>query len=254
MEYLTKEFCDLSNFMDIIHYTHTIENGVALFDAEESRHIGKVLRLQTGDNITFFDGKGNLYSGVLDTIDPKRFVSAGKIRLEKIQVPPPIDVILPLLHNKSRIEWMVEKCTEIGVQSIYLTSMDHSEKSNVSLDRLQKIVLSAAKQSHHYFLPSLYHIKSIQESLNKLNKPFTQIVYGAQASHLSVEDIPMTSEPTAFILVVGPEGDFSKSEYTFFDSIKATGLNLGTARLRSETAALVLLDRIHMIFDKKVCP
>lgn len=216
--------------------------------AEESVHVIKVLRKKVGDILFLTDGNGNLYEGIilgahikecsimLQSCTPNYGKSTCNLH---IAVAP--------TKNMDRFEWFLEKATEIGIQEITPLICEHSERTVIRTDRLQKIILSAAKQSLKTYLPVLHEpVKFDKFMLNKWT--CTKFVaYVEEKQDVLLKNI-YTKGQNALILI-GPEGDFSKNEIELAKTNEYGIVSLGNARLRTETAAVVACHTINLIND-----
>lgn len=209
------------------------ESGTHVMSTEESKHIIRVLRMNAGDMIGILDGKGNQYSCEITDPNPKKCTVTIK---EKQYFPAPkssIHIAVGPTKQMDRLEWFLEKATEIGITEVTLFTSDNSERIKLNEDRLQKKLISAMKQSKRYHLPKLNTIISFQELL--ANHPSGLIAHCYEgikdgiAKHHADLDGP---------ILIGPEGDFSESEVKLALDQGYKPITLGNNRLRTETAAL----------------
>jgi len=232
--------------MEHLFYAPDI-NADATLTEDESLHCARVLRRKEGDTITVTDGKGFLYSVVLLESHPRhcRFSVT-----EKKQCDPSwkfyLHIVVAPTKNMDRMEWLVEKATEIGVNDISFVCCHYSERREVKLQRLYKIAVSAMKQSGQTMLPRIHEITGFND--------FITIPFNGQKMIGHCEDgekkalLKDCYQPSQNVLImIGPEGDFSREEIT--DAIAAgfTPVSLGAHRLRTETAALVACHSFHLI-------
>ncbi len=206
-------------------------------NAEESRHIVKVLRKRAGDRIQFTDGRGNMAEAVLEDTS-KQLCKARIIEVKFIPEP------LPRLHlgiaptkNHDRLEWCIEKCTEIGLSSIVPLICDYSERPALKVDRLHKIIQSAIKQSQQFHLPILHELQSFSNFVHEHKSTGAKYIAWCGDAHKSlVSELLPASETT---ILIGPEGDFSEAEIQQAWNNGYKSLSLGHNRLRTETAAIM---------------
>ena len=190
---------------------------------EEARHAVRVLRMGEGDEIFLMDGRGSFHRAVITT-------AANHHCLYRIEESLPQE---PLWHGRlhlavaptkmnERMEWMVEKAVEIGVDEITFIHTDNSERHDIKLDRLRRIVLSAVKQSRKAWVPE------------------------GRRAHL--DDVLRKEGPHEgeTLVMVGPEGDFSREEVEEALGAGAVPVSLGGSRLRTETAGLVAAHIMHL--------
>lgn len=207
------------------------------FDKEESKHIVKVLRKKEGDNIYITNGLGNLF------ISEIVFASEKKCEVKIIDIntfePTPYYIHIAVAPTKmnDRMEWFIEKATEIGIHEITPILCEHSERKVYKIDRAEKIIQSALKQSNQYFLP-------------KINEPvpfsnFVKTAFDGQKFIAHCEETAKRSFKneiklnSKILILIGPEGDFSTKEINLAIENKFVPVTLGNTRLRTETAALV---------------
>ena len=208
-----------------------------VFDNEESRHIIKVLRKKEGDILHVTNGLGFLFATKI-TIASDSKCTVKIVSFVKQDVPRYFLhlAVAPTKMNE-RFEWFLEKATEIGLQEITPIICDHSERKVVKIDRFQKILESAMKQSLHYYLP-------------KLNEPvaFVDFIKAKKAGQLFIAHCEQTDKKSLknelkanqdVTILIGPEGDFSVKEIQQAIDSNFIPVSLGTTRLRTETAAIV---------------
>ena len=224
-----------------IFYTPDIENQSSYYDLseEESKHCTRVLRLKAGAEITLIDGKGGVFLGkIVDSSSKKRtrvdilsFVRDPKQRNYNLHM-----VVAPT-KSLDRYEWFLEKATEIGIDEITPIVCDHSERTMMKVDRLNKIVIAAMKQSQQSFLPIVNEPIKIKDffELNVEGKKF--IAHCADNEKKQLKHSLKENEDA--VILIGPEGDFSDTEIEAALSLGYIPVTLGNTRLRTETAALV---------------
>ena len=261
--------------------------GFCTLDVEESRHAVRVLRLHEGDNINVTDGRGKLYrctivdaneKGCGLTPQPPLLGGEGeKVKLHLAVAPT---------KNPSRMEWLVEKAVEIGVGEITLLQCDHSERTFLKTDRLEKLAVSAMKQSLHTVLPTINppvrlrewllkeytpsHLRGTPPNLGgELERMGTLPNFGGEQRRTEGDgegclkfiahceaDKPRTPLAAAMqpgrdaVVLIGPEGDFSAEEIALALDRGFQPVSLGPSRLRTETAALYAVTAFNLINDK----
>ena len=147
--------------------------------------------------------------------------------------------------NMDRIEWFVEKAVEIGITEISFVLTKNSERKNLRLDRLEKIAISAMKQSHKYYLPTINPLIDISEFVNIVKEDVTLI---ANQTEGKLNYISSMVPPTKSVcILIGPEGDFTAEEVDKTQSMGFTPISLGPHRLRTETAAVYACTEANMI-------
>jgi 16S rRNA (uracil1498-N3)-methyltransferase len=201
---------------------------------EESRHCCRVLRLKENDYLELLDGKGHTFTCLIEVADPKRCKI--KIRSVEEEEAPNYDMHLAIAPTKNidRMEWFVEKATEIGVTEITFLSCSNSERTKLNTDRLERMVVAAMKQSKRTYLPKLNPLQSFK-SFVKL-WPNGLIAYCGEADKLPLEQV---FTPRNCPILIGPEGDFTSIEVQGAQENGYKVITLGKNRLRTETAAMV---------------
>lgn len=225
----------------IVFYSSAIDGDLAVLDGEEARHAIQVLRHKPGDQIRFTDGKGTWYDGILESAGKKecllRIVHRDQLPTRRayrvhIAIAPP--------KNMDRLEWFLEKGAEIGLDEITPVWCRHSARTTLRPDRLEKILLSAMKQSLQPFLPKLNPPVPLHSFLGGLAVSQAQRFIGYLDSRsVSAHLFDACNPGKDTVVLIGPEGDFSPEEVT--ESLRAgfQTITLGPSRLRTETAALV---------------
>ncbi len=218
-----------------------------IFDKEESRHINKVLRKQEGAILNLTNGKGSFFKVKLLQSSPKRCI-ATVLEVSK-QEPLPYSLHLAVAPTKlnDRYEWFLEKATEIGVTEITPIICDHSERKIIKLERFEKKIQSAMKQSLKAYLPKINNATSLSNFLEmqQNNSNHKLIAHCEETDKKSLKKVLVPNSDT--IILIGPEGDFSNNEIK--QSIKSgfTPVTLGNSRLRTETAAIVACHSVAFI-------
>jgi 16S rRNA (uracil1498-N3)-methyltransferase len=212
---------------------------------EESQHCARVLRLKNGDAITVTDGKGFLYKAILTETHPKHC----RIGItEKLKSQPlwnvDIHIAISPTKNMDRMEWFVEKATEIGINRITCLCCRYSERREVKLQRLNKIAVSAMKQSQKTTFPEINGIVDFREFVTHRAEDCKMIGYCSGGKKNLIKDIYKPGRSA--VILIGPEGDFSPEEITAAISAGFHPVSLGESRLRTETAALVACHTIHV--------
>lgn len=203
----------------------------------EAHHALHVIRLKNNNPFLVSNGKGII--SLCKVVDAKRnelvyIVDEIIDSAEKNTFTNSLAVAS--LNDSDRMEWLVEKAIELGVNKIYFFYSDHSSKKKIRLDRLQKIAISALKQSRKLYLPPI----SILEFDDLLKLNYTNRLY-ATAINSPKQHIFEITNKTNNLVVLGPEGDFSNNEISMFTEHKFNPCNLGSERLRTETAAIYAL-------------
>jgi len=222
-----------------LFYTPDIEpNHPQYFlNEEESKHCIRVLRLNVGDEVQLIDGRGGLYAAQIKDAHPKRTI------LQITSVTTGFNKRNHYLHiaiaptkNIERLEWFLEKATEIGIDEISLIICQRSERKEAKVDRLNKIITSAIKQSLKAYHPVLNEPVPLNQLLSK---PFDGQKYIAHCDTGKKVSLRDAIAPNGkYLILIGPEGDFSPKEIDDALQYGFKAITLGESRLRTETAAL----------------
>ncbi|MDR2835231.1 MAG: 16S rRNA (uracil(1498)-N(3))-methyltransferase [Bacteroidales bacterium] len=206
---------------------------------EESKHCSKVLRLKIGDIIHITDGKGNLFQTEIQKISAKQtFIKIIETIPNFGKIPYSLHIAIAPTKNIERIEWFVEKATEIGINEITPLICDNSERKIIKIDRLNKIIESAMKQSYKTFHPKINETINFQNFMR--NIPNSDQKFIAYCENVDKKYLGNIIKKTASVLIlIGPEGDFSEKEIEIANQNKFSIVSLGNSRLRTETAAMV---------------
>ena len=212
---------------------------------EEAGHCIRVLRLAECDEILLTDGKGSFFKAAISRAHPKH--CEVKI-LEQWKQPAlwnfNLHIVAPT-KNMDRIEWFAEKATEIGIDAITCLNCRFSERKEIKVARLEKILVSAMKQSQKATLPEL---NGMTDFRTFVSRPFDGRKFIAHCEEGVKPLLKQTYHPGENVLVlIGPEGDFSPEEISFALQQGFEPVSLGESRLRTETAALVACHTIHVL-------
>ncbi|MGM9831636.1 MAG: 16S rRNA (uracil(1498)-N(3))-methyltransferase [Paludibacteraceae bacterium] len=205
---------------------------------EESQHCVRVLRYTRGDEILLTDGKGNTYTARITNPHPKH-CEFEVLTQEKQQKAHDfyLHIAIAPTKNIERMEWMVEKCTEIGVDEITPLLCRFSERKQIRTDRLEKIVLSAAKQSLTPYLPRLNELTDYDTFVRQATEETKFIAHCYKEEKRDLKD--EIKRGKSVLVLIGPEGDFSEQEVEEALALGFVPVSLGNSRLRTETAGVV---------------
>jgi 16S rRNA (uracil1498-N3)-methyltransferase len=229
-----------------LFYTPDLQDDTYRLSEEESKHCVRVLRLTEGETLFLVDGKGLFCEAVIINAHPKACIlnvidkknNYGKRDFQLIIGVSPT-------KNIDRYEWFLEKATEIGIDGIIPLISRYSERKEIKPERLEKVMVSAIKQSIKAYLPVLNPILTFKETIKR---PFTGLKFIAHCNEgekVLLRDA-VEKGKDVFILI-GPEGDFSNEEVESAIKEGFVPISLGDARLRTETAALVACHTVNLI-------
>ena len=205
------------------------------FDKTESRHIVRVLRKKLGDQLFITNGKGILFTSEITIADDKNCL-VNIISVDEKSKPRNYHLHIAMAPTKNidRFEWFLEKATEIGIDEITPLLCERSERKNIKSERLEKIIESAMKQSLKFHLPILNPLISFSDFIKK---DFESNLFIAHCEKSDRKPLKPTLQPKQnAIILIGPEGDFSKSEIEKAIQHKFTPITLGESRLRTENS------------------
>lgn len=229
-----------------LFYTPDLQGLTYRLNNEESKHCIKVLRLKEGDLVHLIDGKGSLFEAkitdanhkacVLQIISETREYGKRDFRI--------IIAIAPT-KNMDRFEWFLEKAIEIGVDEVIPIICQHSERKEIKLERLEKVVVAAMKQSYKAYMPVLSEAIPFKMLLNRTFNGEKCIAHCEEGERkLFKYQITPKSE---VLILIGPEGDFSKEEINLAVDAGFVPVSLGDSRLRTETAGVVACHTVHLV-------
>jgi len=218
----------------------------SFFDKEESQHIAKVLRMREGQLLEITNGFGDWFEVELTQAHEKK-CAFEIINHQKVESPKNgLHLVVAPTKMNERLEWFLEKATEIGVQQISLALCDRSERKNVNIQRLTKILVTAMKQSKQYYLPQINDLLPLKEIVKSAQESQKFIAHCEEDfSKNQLKDLLKSQQKT--IILIGPEGDFSPKEIEFAKNLDFQSCALGHTRLRTETAALVACHTFVMV-------
>ena len=233
-----------------VFYLPDAQIGTVSFPEDESKHIVRVLRMREGDCFCVTDGKGNMYDAELIDAHPKRatVILSNQRRGYDVRDFRVSIAIAPTKLNE-RTEWFFEKATEIGIDEVKLFSSYHSERRTVNLERFKKIVVSAMKQSVKSKMPQLDEMVSFDKLVRQDFAGQKFIAWIDEDVNEQLCDLYKKGENA--LVLIGPEGDFSKEEVALAKDNGFIPVSLGDARLRTETAAVVACHTIQLINQMK---
>ena len=217
-----------------------------IFGREESKHLAKVIRKVPGDIIYVTNGKGLEWKGVLSFVSPQKTIAS----LKAFKKHPPkkyqIHLAIAPTKNNNRMEWLIEKLTELGVSSITPLLCDHSERKIIKKERLEKITISGLKQSQQFYLPKVNEMVSFKNFVIASKKQETYIAHCEESPKENLDAISFKG--TSQTIMIGPEGDFSHREIKEAVMAGIKAVSIGAQRFRTETAGLFAC---HTIFLKQ---
>lgn len=215
----------------------------------ESGHCVRVLRKRPGDEIEVVDGRGNLFRCQLVSDSPKGAAVQITARepLPKVWTPEITVAVAPTKHA-DRMEWLVEKLVELGIDRFVPLRCERSERKELKRERIEKIAVSAMKQSLKAVLPRIDETTSLRDFLSEMKRSHAQRFVGYCDAETPRILLPKAYVPGSdAVILIGPEGDFSPSEITSCLDAGFQAVTMGDNRLRTETAALMGVATVHTL-------
>jgi 16S rRNA (uracil1498-N3)-methyltransferase len=216
------------------------------FDKIESRHVVRVLRKKVGDKIFITNGLGQLFtSEILLADDKKCLVKIVSLETQKNDRNYYLHIAIAPTKLNDRFEWFLEKATEIGIDEITPIICEHSERKEIKIERMGKIMLSAAKQSLKFHFPKLNEPITFNTFMQT---NFSGQLFIAHCEETSKKSLKSELKPSLKTTVlIGPEGDFSSKEIQQSLDNNFIPVSLGKSRLRTETAGLVAVHSVAFV-------
>ncbi len=229
-----------------IFYTSEIAGNTYTLDETESKHCIRVLRLDVGDEITLVDGRGGFFTAEITYPNPKRcevkvIKTELNFGLRKFQV----HIAIAPTKNIERIEWFLEKATEIGINRVTPLLCRFSERKEIKPERLEKVMVSAMKQSLKAYLPQLDPLTKFNDFISQ---PFDGQKFIAHCDEQHRDLLKKMVVPNQnYLILIGPEGDFSSEEIELAIKAGFHPVSLGDSRLRTETAGVVACHTFNLL-------
>jgi 16S rRNA (uracil1498-N3)-methyltransferase len=228
-----------------LFYQPGIREGHLFLSPDESRHCAKVLRKKEGDSIAVTDGKGIFYDVQLTSCktDKCDFLILRETPEEKKQHR--IHLAISPTKNSDRIEWCVEKAVEIGVDVITFLNCSRTERPSLKAERIERVAVSAMKQSWRASLPKIVPLTPLPEFLNRMSEKDRFIAHAHPDYPTHLIHLAKPGHPTC--VLVGPEGDFTKDEIDMAVKAGFSIASLGRHRLRTESAGVAAVHILNLI-------
>ena len=218
-------------------FTPDINGTLYTLNEEESSHAARVLRLKEGDSITLVDGKGGLYMAQIIEAHQKRCkAEIVEKQTEYGKRSYRLHIGIAPTKNIERFEWFIEKTTELGIDEITPLLCERSERKNVNIERLQRVMIAAIKQSQKAYLPQLNKMTEFDMWLKTQPDGQRFIAHCNNNERLLLKTAYRPKQDV--VIAIGPEGDFSMREVNDAHYCGFKGISLSTSRLRTETAGV----------------
>lgn len=221
---------------------------------EEATHATRVLRLTSGDEMFLMDGEGTFYRAEVTLSTPKRCLYEIRETLPQEKTwNGKIHLAIAPTKMTDRIEWMVEKATEVGFDEISFLNCRFSERKMLRIDRLEKIVVSAMKQSRKPWIPQVHEMMAFKDFVKQAHegKKYIAHCYEEIERKDLFTELQKLESLKNITVMIGPEGDFSIEEVEFAMENGFESISLGESRLRTETAGLYAVMMAQLILRRK---
>lgn len=211
------------------------EASLFILSIDTHKHAIQVLRMKTGDAMHLTNGKGLMCRAIIQSADKKQSI----VQIQSVQFfeerKVKVSIGISLLKNTNRLEWFLEKATELGVSEIHLLQCHRTEKQHFRYDRLNGILIAAMLQSQQTWLPILHEPAPVEDLLKCTTQDIKLIAHCEEAVKTPLYKIEVKANT---IILIGPEGDFTTEEIDLANQRNFAAVSLGNTRLRTETAGV----------------
>jgi 16S rRNA (uracil1498-N3)-methyltransferase len=217
-----------------------IEDNSVVINSDEQTHIVKVLRMRSGEEIYVTDGKGNLAQGNLVFEGKKVSLDILDIKENLPKFSPQLHIAIAPTKNIDRIEFFIEKATEMGISEITLIQTEQTERKNINIEKLRKQSVSASKQSLRTHFPQINDLIKFSDFTKDIDSKTTFVAHcNENLERTDLQTLHLKNEKhTKITFLIGPEGDFSEKEIELLAEKGVKAVSLGSQRLRTETAGI----------------
>jgi len=209
-----------------------------ILEKEYAHYLKNVMRLREGDNVFLFNSKDGEFKGEIISSDKKNTKVKLISKIENINKPGKISLIFSLIKS-SKLDYLIQKCTEVGVKSFVPVISEKSVVKNFNIKRTEKIIKESCEQSKQLFLPAIHEVEKLEKKVKSFDKNSIIFFADINSSNKKIDEVIKNNKNREFYLLVGPEGDFSLKERDLLKSMSnCIPISLGQNILRSETAAV----------------
>jgi 16S rRNA (uracil1498-N3)-methyltransferase len=209
-----------------------------ILEKEDAHYLKNVMRLREGDNVFLFNSKDGEFKGEIISSDKKNTKVKLISKIDNINKPGKISLIFSLIKS-SKLDYLIQKCTEIGVKSFIPVISEKSVAKNFNIKRTEKIIKESCEQSNQLFLPAIDEVEKLEKKIKSFDKNSIVFFADINSSNKKIDEVIKNNKNREFYLLVGPEGDFSLKERDLLKSMNnCIPISLGQNILRSETAAV----------------
>lgn len=229
-----------------LFFSNNRKNNHFILKGDEFRHSTKVLRQKVGDLIHIIDGSGTIYECLIETILREDLYANINTSIKGIALPYRLTLAVAPTKQSSRFEWFLEKAVEIGIHSIIPVLCKRSEKPRVNHSRMEKIVISAMKQSKNPWMPHIHPLTSLDKiDFSEWPKQSRFVGFVEENNKILSQEI----KDHNLIVAIGPEGGFTTQEISILKDNHFIPVSLGESRLRTETAGVATCQIVKTVFD-----
>ena len=234
--------------MQLFYNEFIEENSTEInFDKEESKHIVKVLRKHLGDTLFITNGKGWLFEAIIESDNEKKCTAIIRKSTRREKHSYHLHLAVAPTKMNERYEWFLEKATEIGIDQITPIICEHSERISIKIERFERVILSAMKQSLQTYKPHLNQPVTFAQFMKKNWNEQKFIAHCEKTNRTELAYELQKSENNDILILIGPEGDFSPTEINDALAKDFLPISLGNNRLRTETAAIVACNIVSIL-------
>lgn len=218
-----------------------LNNDQVIIDSEEQTHIVKVLRMREGEEIFVTDGKGNLAKGNLRLEGKRVSLEVFEIKKDLPNFSPQLHIAIAPTKNIDRIEFFLEKATEMGISEITFLQTEQTERKNINIEKLRKQSIAASKQSLRFHFPKVNDLTKFSDFIKDIEPEKTFVAHcNENLERLELKMLRQAHDDSSgkITFLIGPEGDFSEKEIQLLAEKGVKAVSLGSQRLRTETAGI----------------
>ena len=210
-----------------------------VLEKEDTHYLKNVMRLREGDYVFLFNSKDGEFKGEIISSDKKNTKIKLISKIENINKEGKISLIFSLIKS-SKLDYLIQKCTEVGVKNFFPVISEKSIAKNLNIERIEKIIKESCEQSNQLYLPVIHTVEKLEKKLKSLNKNSVVFFADINSANKKIDEVIKNNKNYEFYLLIGPEGDFSLKERDLLKSMdNCIPISLGQNILRSETAAVV---------------
>ena len=210
-----------------------------VLEKEDTHYLKNVMRLREGDYVFLFNSKDGEFKGEIISSDKKNTKIKLISKIENINKEGKISLIFSLIKS-SKLDYLIQKCTEVGVKKFFPVISEKSIAKNLNIERIEKIIKESCEQSNQLYLPFVHEVEKLDKTLKSLDKNSIVLFADINSANKKIDEVIKNNKNYEFYLLIGPEGDFSLKERDLLKSMdNCIPISLGQNILRSETAAVV---------------